>query len=86
MFDVNHRNTRARCEIFSKLTIKTPKQRHWCRSGVFIVTFEPISYLWSSVSIVNVEQVNAGWECTHDAERYLGSCQTIAMELFSEKC
>ena len=24
----------------SKLAIKTPDRRHWCRSGVFIVNFE----------------------------------------------
>ena len=28
-----------------KLTIKTPKRRHWRRSGVFIVNFEHISHL-----------------------------------------
>ena len=37
---VSNRNTRARCEICSKLTIKTPERRHWCRSAVFIVNFE----------------------------------------------
>ena len=45
LFKVNNRNTRARCEICSKLTIKTPERRHWRRSGVFIVTFEHISHL-----------------------------------------
>ena len=39
LFEVN-RNTRKRCEICSKLTIKTPERRHRRRSGVFIVTFE----------------------------------------------
>ena len=29
MFKVNSRNTRTRCEICSKLTIKTPERRHW---------------------------------------------------------
>ena len=38
---VNNRNIRKRCEICSKLTIKTP----WRRSGVFIVHFEHISHL-----------------------------------------
>ena len=33
------------CEICSKLTIKTPEQRQWRRSGVFIVNFEHISHL-----------------------------------------
>ena len=41
-FGVNYRNTRTRCEICSKLTIKTPERRHWRRSGVFIVNFEHI--------------------------------------------
>ena len=49
------------CEIGSKLTIKTPKRRHWRRFGVFTVNFEHISQLCSSVSIVNFEYVNAGW-------------------------
>ena len=45
MFKVNNKNTRARCEICSKLTIKKPKQRQWRRSGVFLVSFEHISHL-----------------------------------------
>ena len=36
LLKVNNRNTRARCEICSKLTIKTP-ERQWRRSGLFIV-------------------------------------------------
>ena len=40
MFIVNHRNTRASCEICSKLTIKTPEPCQWRRFGVFIVKFE----------------------------------------------
>ena len=50
-----------KCEICSQLTIKTPKRRHWRHFGVFIVNFEHISHRCSSVSIVNFEQVNAGW-------------------------
>ena len=42
MFKVNNRNTRKRCEICSKLTIKIPEQRHWPRFRVFIVNFEHI--------------------------------------------
>ena len=48
MIKVNNRNTRTRCEIWSKLTIKTPERRY----------FTP----FSSVFIVNFEQVNAGQE------------------------
>ena len=39
------RNTRERCEMCSKLTIKTPKRRQWRRSGILIVKFEHISHL-----------------------------------------
>ena len=45
MFKVNNRNTRTRCKICSKLTIKTPERRQWRRSGVFIVNFEHILHL-----------------------------------------
>ena len=33
------------CEFCSKLTVKTPERRQRRRSGVFIVTFEPISHI-----------------------------------------
>ena len=42
---VNDRNTRTRCDVCSKLTIKTLERRHWRRSSVFIVNFERISRL-----------------------------------------
>ena len=59
IFKVNNRNTRARCEICSKLTIKTPEPRQWRGSSVLIVTyFTPCS----SIVIVNFEQVNVGWK------------------------
>ena len=45
MFKVNNRNTRTRCQIYSKFTIKTPERCQWHRSGVFIVNFEHISHL-----------------------------------------
>ena len=44
LLKVNNRNTRPRCEICSKLTIKTDR-RHRSRFGVFIVNFEYISQL-----------------------------------------
>ena len=43
IFKVNNRNTRTKCEICSKLTIKIPERRR--RSGTFIVNFEHISHL-----------------------------------------
>ena len=40
MFKVNNRNTRARCEKCSKLTIKTPERRR---------IWDPFKYLWWNV-------------------------------------
>ena len=60
LFKVNNRTIRKRSKICPKLEIKTPEQRHCRRSGVFIVNFEHISYLFL-VSIVDFEQVNVSW-------------------------
>ena len=43
---VNSRNTREMCELYSKLTIKTPEQRQWRRFSVFIVNFEHIKHFF----------------------------------------
>ena len=45
LLNVNYRNTRARCEICSKLTIKTSEWSHCCCSAVSIANFEHISCL-----------------------------------------
>ena len=46
MFKVNNRSNRKRSKICSKLTKKTIERGQWCRSGVFIVNFEHISYIF----------------------------------------
>ena len=45
MFRVINKSTRTRCEICSKLTIKTRHWHYWRHSGVFIVNLEHISHL-----------------------------------------
>ena len=52
-----------RCEICSKLTIKTPGRCQWRRSGFFIVNFEHISHL--VLVFCNFEHVNAGCVFCH---------------------
>ena len=61
LLKVNNRNTRTRCEICSKLTIKTTEQCQWRRSSVFIANFVHISHLVLVFSIVNFKYVNTGW-------------------------
>ena len=46
LLKVNNRSTRTRCEICSKLTLKTPERRQWRGSGVFIVNFEHVNADW----------------------------------------
>ena len=46
LLKVNNRNTRLKCEIWSKLTIKIPERRQCRRSGVFIANFKHISRLF----------------------------------------
>ena len=45
LFKVNNRNTRIRCDICSKLTLKTHELRNWRCSNVVIVNFEHMSHL-----------------------------------------
>ena len=42
LLTVINRNNRTRCEICSKLTIKTPERRH----GISIVNFEQVNADW----------------------------------------
>ena len=43
LLKVNNRNTRTKCEVCLKLTTKIPERHHWCRSGIFVVNFEPMA-------------------------------------------
>ena len=75
VLQVNNRNNRTRCEICSKLTIKTPERHHWCRSGVFIGNFEHISHLVLVFSIVKFKHVNTGW---------VAPCQIPMIQFYSK--
>ena len=50
LFKIKNRNLRKKCEICSKVTMKTPKR---CRSGVLNVN--------SGTYIVDFEQINTGY-------------------------
>ena len=54
LFKGNKRNTRKRCQICSKLTIKAPEQRHL---AFLLLTLKKF-HAFSSVSIVAFEQEN----------------------------
>ena len=60
LIEVNNRDTRKRCEICSKLTIKTSKRHHWRRFCQLWTYLKP----FSGVSIIDVycRQVNVGWD------------------------
>ena len=44
-----------------KVNNKDTKTMLWCRFGGFIVNFEHVSHLCSSVSVVNFEHVIVSW-------------------------
>ena len=56
LFKVNNRNPRKRCEICSKLTIKTAERHQWRRFGVFIVDFEHISQLFQVLLLLTLSK------------------------------
>ena len=58
MFKVINWNTRIRCEIYLKLTIKTPMAPLWCS---YFTPWCPYFTPCSSVSIVKFQQIYAGW-------------------------
>ena len=45
-----------KCEICSKLTLKTPEQLHWRRSGVLIANNEHISHLFLAFLLLNLNK------------------------------
>ena len=69
LFKVCNRNTIKRCDICSKLTIKTPKRRQLRYSGASIVNFGHILhiYLVFLLFILNryFEQLNVCWGNTY---------------------
>ena len=56
---INTNNTK-RCEICSKLTIKTPERRQWRHSDVFIVNSEHISHIFSVFLLLTLK-CYLGW-------------------------
>ena len=48
LLKINNRNTKTRCEISSKLTLKIPERHHWRRSRIIIVTFEHVVVGWGN--------------------------------------
>ena len=83
MLKAHNRNTKRRREICSNLTIKTPEWRHQARYNVFIVNFTYFTR-YSSVFIVNFEQVNVGqelvlWICIYPREERSRSNAVIAL-------
>ena len=56
LFKVNNRNSRKRCEICSKLTIKTSEWRHSRPFRIFIVNVEHISHLFLVFLFLNLNK------------------------------
>ena len=62
LLKVSKKNAWRRCEICSKLTIKTPERRQWYLSVVFIVFTVNIFPTLFYVFMFNFEHLIAGWD------------------------
>ena len=73
LLKVNNRNTRKRCEICSKLTLKTPerRQRRQRHRSIF-----------SSASIVDFEQVNVSRELRMLMNKTFGVVKNLHFKIF----
>ena len=61
LFKFSNINTRKRCELCSKLIIKTPERRHGIVL-VFLYLTLNIIHTFLSVFIVDFKQVNVNWD------------------------
>ena len=61
LLKVNDRNIRAIGEIYSKWTIMTLVRHELRCFSVFIISFEQVSFIVFGFSMVNFEEINAGW-------------------------
>ena len=84
MFKVNNRNTETRCEICSKLPIKTPERCQWRCSSVFIINFEHSVFPCPCSSVVNFEPVN-GSRVSH-TNFHLNLRLVISSEAVVDRC
>ena len=58
----NNKDIRKMRKAWSNVTIKTLERRYWCRYDVFIANFEHTLHLFSSVFIVDLEEINVCWD------------------------
>ena len=91
LLKVNKRNTRTRCEICSKLTIKTPERRQaslwylncylWtyftCCSSVFTVNFEHATAGRDDVDKTSIKQSTLSNHFLSDRLQILISCRKV---------
>ena len=56
-FKASNRNTRKRCEICLKLTLKSPERRYW----LLLLTLNIFHTFFLVFFFVNFEQVNFSW-------------------------
>ena len=56
LFKVGNKNTKEGCEIYSKLTIKTPEGHHWHRSSICIGNFEQTPHFFLTFLLMNLKK------------------------------
>ena len=79
----NYRSTRTRCEICSKLIIKTP-----VRPGVVLLSLSLTLNIFHTlcVSVVNFEHVIAGWDFTAQNIKFSVNYFIVNVNAFAKNC
>ena len=84
MFEVNNKNTKTKCEICSKLTIKTPERRQYSLASfgwVFFVNSEDISRLALFKLLTSSSLMPAGY--TFSAELHV-NYKSVSLDDFTQ--
>ena len=71
MSKVNKRNSRKRCEICSKLTIKASERRQWLRCGIFALNFQHISHFFLMFMLLTLNKLMLAGKVTVFVNQYM---------------
>ena len=81
LFKDNNRSTSKRCEIPSKSTIKTSERSDWRRSGVFIVNFELIPFIFLVFLLLTLNKEMIAWIGTKSVNTMISFSKNLQFSL-----
>ena len=87
LFNANNGNSRKRCEICSKLTMKRPEQNNWRGSGVFIVNFMHISHLFLKFLLLTLNKLRkCNWNKYSSVRKMVNAVLRKLCFFYAKRC